>query len=66
MFSLGNIAIAWSSNKQPIVTLSSTKVEYRGDAVATCGVAWLEMLLGDLGIQVQVVVLIHCDNISNI
>ena len=66
MFSLGSAAITWSSKKQPTVALSSTKAEYRGAAAAACEVAWLEMLLGDLGIQVQRPVVIHCDNISNI
>ena len=50
MFSLGNAAITWSSKKQPTVALSSTEAEYRGAAVAACEVAWLEMLLPDLGI----------------
>ncbi|MCO5550316.1 hypothetical protein L7F22_003800 [Adiantum nelumboides] len=53
MFSLGSAAITWSSKKQPTIALSSTKAEYRGAAVAACEVAWLELLLGDLGIQVQ-------------
>jgi hypothetical protein len=66
MFSLGSAAITWSSKKQPTVALSSTEVEYRGAAVAACEVAWLQMLLGDLGIQVQVPVVIHCDNLSSI
>ncbi|MCO5570725.1 hypothetical protein L7F22_024453 [Adiantum nelumboides] len=45
-------AITWSNKKQPTVTLSflSTEAEYRGAAVAACEVAWLQMLLGDLGI----------------
>ena len=50
MFSLGSAAITWSNKKQPIIALSSTKAEYRGVAVAACEVAWLQMLLGDLGI----------------
>ena len=66
MFSLGSAAITWSSKKQPTVALSSTEAEYRGAAVAACEVAWLQMLLGDLGIQVQVPVVIHCDNLSSI
>ncbi|MCO5609077.1 hypothetical protein L7F22_063299 [Adiantum nelumboides] len=66
MFSLGSAAITWSSKKQPTVALSSTEVEYRGAAMAACEVAWLELLLGDLGIQVQRPVVIHCDNLSSI
>ena len=34
--------------------------------MAACEVAWLEMLLGDLGIQVQKAVVICCDNLSSI
>ena len=59
MFSLGSAAITWSSKKQPIIALSSTEAEYRGAAVAACEVAWLQMLLGDLGIQVQVPIVIY-------
>ncbi|MCO5548769.1 hypothetical protein L7F22_002231 [Adiantum nelumboides] len=42
------------------------EAEYRGAAVAACEVAWLELLLGDLGIQVQRPDVIHCDNLSSI
>ncbi|MCO5587017.1 hypothetical protein L7F22_040962 [Adiantum nelumboides] len=49
-----------------MVALSSTEAEYRGAVVAACGVAWLKLLLGDLGIQVQRPVVIHCDNLSSI
>ncbi|MCO5601662.1 hypothetical protein L7F22_055785 [Adiantum nelumboides] len=66
IFSLGSVAITWSSKKQPTVSLLSTEVEYRGAAVAACEVAWLELLLGDLGIQVQRPVVIHCNNLSTI
>ncbi|MCO5572927.1 hypothetical protein L7F22_026688 [Adiantum nelumboides] len=66
MFSLGSAAITWNSKKQPRVALSSIEAEYRGATVATCEVAWLELLLGDLGIQVQRPVVIHCDNLSSI
>ncbi|MCO5607724.1 hypothetical protein L7F22_061923 [Adiantum nelumboides] len=66
MFSPGSAAITWSSKKQPTVALSSTEAEYRGVAVAACEVAWLELLFGDLGIQVQRPVVIHWDNLSSI
>ncbi|MCO5581678.1 hypothetical protein L7F22_035567 [Adiantum nelumboides] len=52
MFSFGSAAVTWSSKKQPTIALSSTEAEYRGAAVVACEVAWLEMLLQDLEMQV--------------
>ena len=49
MFSLKSVAINWSSEKHLIVALSSIEAEYRGVAMATCKVAWLQKLLDDLG-----------------
>ena len=66
MFSLGSAAITWSSKKQPTIALSSTEAEYRGAAMTACEVAWLQMLFGDLGIHVQVSIVIYCDNLSSI
>ena len=66
MFSLGSAAITWSSKKQPTVALSSTEAEYRGAAIVACEVAWLQNLLGDLGIQVQTSIVIYYDNLSSI
>ncbi|MCO5593259.1 hypothetical protein L7F22_047266 [Adiantum nelumboides] len=66
MFSFGSGVVTWSSKKQPTVALLSTEAEYKGGAVAACEVAWLEMLLQDLDIQVQDPVVIYCDNLSSI
>ncbi|MCO5563470.1 hypothetical protein L7F22_017112 [Adiantum nelumboides] len=66
MFSLGSAAITWSIKKQSTVALWSIEAEYRGAAVAACEVAWLELLLEDLEIQVQRSVVIYCDNLSSI
>ncbi|MCO5567403.1 hypothetical protein L7F22_021093 [Adiantum nelumboides] len=66
MFSFGSAAVTWSSKKQPTVALSSIEAEYRGVAIAACEVAWLEMLLRDLEIQVQDPIVIYCDNLSRI
>jgi hypothetical protein len=49
LFSFGSGAISWSSKKQPTVALSSMEAEYRGAAIATCEVVWLQKLLSDLG-----------------
>ncbi|MCO5611242.1 hypothetical protein L7F22_065494 [Adiantum nelumboides] len=66
MFSFGNATVTWSSKKQPTVALLSIEAEYRGATVAACEVAWLEMLLQDLEIQVQDPIVIYCDNLSSI
>ncbi|MCO5549138.1 hypothetical protein L7F22_002604 [Adiantum nelumboides] len=66
MFSFGSPAVTWSSKKQSTVALSSIEVEYGGAAIAAYEVAWLEMLLRDLEIQVQDPVVIYCDNLNSI
>jgi len=45
MFSFGNGVVSWNRKKQPIVALSSTKVEYRGATIVACEVVWLQKLL---------------------
>ena len=47
VFSIGSAAVSWSSKKQPIVALSSTEAEPRGETMATCEIAWLCKLLLD-------------------
>jgi hypothetical protein len=44
-FFFGSGDVSWSSKKQPTITLSSTKARYRGVAIATCEVVWLQKLL---------------------
>ncbi len=56
----------WSSKKQPTFALSSIEAEYKSAAMATCEVAWLRKLLGDLGLHVDRHVVIYCDNLSSI
>jgi hypothetical protein len=66
MLSFGSVVVTWSSKKQLTVALSSTEAKYRGATMATCEVAWLRKLLGDLGLHVDKKVVIYCDNLSNI
>jgi hypothetical protein len=66
MFSFGSGVISWSSKKQPTIDLSSTKVEYRGTTIIACEVVWLEKILSNLGLSVDVPIIIYCDNISSI
>ena len=65
-FSLGSTAISLSNKKQPTVTLSSTKVEYRGMVVATCEAIWIKRLLKDMQVEVSVPTTIYRDNLSSI
>ena len=65
-FSVGSVAIAWSSKRQPIVVLSSTEAEYRGAVVATCEAIWLKRLLKDLHVEVSNPTTTYCDNLSSI
>ena len=66
MFSFGSAVVTWSSKKQPTVALLSTEAEYRGAAVATCEVAWINKLLHDFGLQAHKKVVLYCDNLSSI
>jgi hypothetical protein len=66
MFSFESGAISWSSKKQPTVALSSTEVKYRGVVIVACEVVWLQKLLSNLGLLMDVHVVIYCDNISSI
>ncbi len=66
MFSFRTGDVSWSSKKQPTIALSSTKAEYRGVAIATCEIVWLQKLLSNLGQLVDAPVVIYCDNISSI
>nr|GEU42809.1 uncharacterized mitochondrial protein AtMg00810-like [Tanacetum cinerariifolium] len=63
---VGNTLISWHSKKQPVISRSSTKAEYRALADYSCKITWLISLLKDLGIFVTTLVRILCDNISTI
>jgi hypothetical protein len=66
MFSFGSGSVSWSSEKQLIVTLSSTEAEYKGGTIVACEVVWLQKLLSDLGQSMDAPIVIYCDNISSI
>jgi hypothetical protein len=44
MFSFGSGVVNWSSKKQPTITLLSIEVGYKGVAIGTCEVVWLQKL----------------------
>ena len=66
MFTLGSATISWSTKKQAIVALSSTKAKYRGAAIVTCEEVWIRRLIADLGEYTDGAVTILSNNMSNI
>ncbi|XP_026429891.1 uncharacterized protein LOC113326365 [Papaver somniferum] len=50
---LGGNIISWSARKQKIVSRSSTEAEYRGLAIATAEIMWIQSLLSDFVLQLN-------------
>ncbi|GJX31720.1 hypothetical protein Tco_0241575 [Tanacetum coccineum] len=60
----GHSLVSWKTKKQPTVSRSSTKAEYRAMAVTTCEILWLSFLLKDLHVPVKLPITLLCDNKS--
>jgi hypothetical protein len=65
-FIIGSGIMSWSSNKQPMVSFSSTEVKYKELCSATCEEIWLRRILEDVGENKKVQTIIKCDNQSSI
>jgi hypothetical protein len=63
---LCNNLLTWASKKQPTVSRSSMEAEYRALAIGAAELAWLRMLLRDLGVYVSHAPVLWCDNTSAI
>ncbi|KAM6578484.1 hypothetical protein CsatB_030321 [Cannabis sativa] len=61
---LGPNIVSWSSKKQKTVSRSSSEAEYRSLANATADLVWIQALLTEIGIHLQHVPVIWCDNQS--
>ncbi|XP_022157372.1 uncharacterized protein LOC111024092 [Momordica charantia] len=61
---LGSNIISWSSKKQPTVSRSSSKAEYRSIANATAELTWITFLLRDIGIPLTKPPELFSDNMS--
>ncbi|KAL0554626.1 hypothetical protein IC582_008552 [Cucumis melo] len=61
---LGSNPISRSSKKQPTVSRSSTKAEYRSLATTTTDLYWIQQLLCDLRVPLKTSLTLWCDNAS--
>ncbi|GKA35709.1 ribonuclease H-like domain-containing protein [Tanacetum coccineum] len=61
---LGNNLLSWSSKRQPTLSHSSAKAEYRGVANVVAETCWLRNLLHKLHTPLSSATLVYCDNVS--
>lgn len=66
VFLLDNAVVAWSSKKQPIVTLSTMEAEYVAASTCACQAIWFERILEEFGYDTIEGIIIDCDNTSTI
>jgi hypothetical protein len=64
IFFLGHNPITWQSKKQAIVSRSSIEAKYCALANCTANLAWVRMVLKDLGIFLAAPSIIWCDNLN--
>lgn len=65
-FFINGGSIAWSSWKQPIVTLSTTDAEYVAAATCACQAIWMKRVLKEIGHNQAEEMVLFYDNTSTI
>jgi hypothetical protein len=63
---MGSGVVAWSSRKQPIVTLSTTEAEFVAAAACASQAVWMQRILEKLSLKESKGTTIFCDNSSTI
>ena len=66
VFCLANGAVTWSSQRQRLVTLSTTEAEYVAASAAAREVVWIRRLLSDIGCPCDKETTLYVDNQSAI
>ena len=66
IFMMSSGVICWSSKKQPIVTLSTTKAKFVATAAYSCQAIWLRKMFEILNQKQPGTTVIYCDNMSTI
>ncbi|KAG9225191.1 hypothetical protein CCMSSC00406_0007022 [Pleurotus cornucopiae] len=61
-FFIGSGVISWSSKKQPLVTLSSVESEYVALTHAAKELIWLQRLIQELFVKLNLPTILYCDN----
>jgi len=66
VFTIDGGAVSWSSKKQPIIALSTTKAKYIAATHAAKEALWLHTFLAEIVRPLEKPITIHLDNISTI
>jgi len=66
VFMLSGGAVSWASNKQPIVTQSTTEAEFVAAAACACQAVWMRRILEKLNHEQKDCTILMCDNSSTI